>query len=116
VGDRVININSSKREYVPFGLRGTVVGTTNEKVVVLFDSQFLGGHNIHGHCQDLKGANISPQFLINLTYKFSQILKKNAALVMNFQEKSLQDAGTLGISVSPPTQLQSAPKQIAQTS
>jgi hypothetical protein len=37
VGDRVININSTKREYVPFGLRGTVVGHTNDRVIVLFD-------------------------------------------------------------------------------
>jgi hypothetical protein len=37
VGDRVININSTKREYVPFGLRGTVVGHTTDKVIVLFD-------------------------------------------------------------------------------
>jgi Xrn1 SH3-like domain len=32
-----MNINSSKREYVPFGLRGTVVGNTNDKVIVIFD-------------------------------------------------------------------------------
>lgn len=32
-----MNINSTKREYVPFGLRGTVVGKTNDKVIVLFD-------------------------------------------------------------------------------
>lgn len=37
VGDRVMNINSSKREYVPFGFRGTVVGKTTDKVIVLFD-------------------------------------------------------------------------------
>jgi hypothetical protein len=37
VGDRVMNINSTKREYIPFGFRGTVVGRTNENVLVLFD-------------------------------------------------------------------------------
>jgi Xrn1 SH3-like domain len=37
VGDRVINVNSTKREYVPFGLRGTVVGHTNDRVIILFD-------------------------------------------------------------------------------
>jgi hypothetical protein len=36
-GDRVININSTKREYIPFGFRGTVIGKTNDKVIVLFD-------------------------------------------------------------------------------
>jgi hypothetical protein len=28
VGDRVMNINSTQRNYVPFGLRGTIVGKT----------------------------------------------------------------------------------------
>ena len=41
IGDRVMNINSTKREYVPFGIRGTVVGRTNDKVIVIFDEQFL---------------------------------------------------------------------------
>jgi len=50
VGDRVLAINSTKREYLPFGIRGTVVGKTNERVVVLFDEQFIGGNNIQGHC------------------------------------------------------------------
>lgn len=27
-GERVMNINSSLRDYIPFGLRGTVVGKT----------------------------------------------------------------------------------------
>lgn len=36
-----MNINSMKREYIPFGIRGTVVGRTNEKVIVIFDEQFL---------------------------------------------------------------------------
>ncbi|TNV73655.1 hypothetical protein FGO68_gene15840 [Halteria grandinella] len=101
VGDRVLSINSSKREYVPFGLRGTVVGHTNDKVIILFDQQYLGGHNIHGHCQDLKGGNIDPNYLINLTQKFTQILKKNAALVMNFQEKNLQVGETPATPIVP---------------
>lgn len=41
VGQRVMNINSTCRRYVPFGLRGTVVGRTDKKVIVLFDQQFL---------------------------------------------------------------------------
>lgn len=71
VGDRVININSTKREYVPFGYRGTVVGHTNTKVIVLFDEQFLTGNNIYGNAQDFKGGFIDPNFLINLTHKFT---------------------------------------------
>lgn len=37
VGDRVLNINSVLRQYVPFGLRGTVIGRTVGKVMVMFD-------------------------------------------------------------------------------
>lgn len=37
VGDRVINICSVKRAYVPFGARGTCVGKTEQKIVVMFD-------------------------------------------------------------------------------
>ena len=81
VGDRVININSTKREFIPFGLRGTVVGKTTDRIIVLFDEQFLSGNNIFGHAEDYKGANVNPNFLINLTHKFTQILKKNAAVV-----------------------------------
>lgn len=65
-----MNINSTKREYIPFGLRGTVVGKTNDKVIVLFDDQFLNGNNIYGHCQNYKGGYINPAFLLNMTDKF----------------------------------------------
>ena len=81
VGDRVMNINSSLREYVPFALRGTVVGKTNDKVIVLFDEQFLNGNNIYGHCEEYKGAFVHPNYLVNLTKKFQSILKKNEQLV-----------------------------------
>lgn len=37
VGHRVLNLNSVRREYIPFGLRGTVVGKTQDKVIVMFD-------------------------------------------------------------------------------
>ena len=36
-GDRVINLNSQQRIYVPFGLRGTVVGVTYDQIIVVFD-------------------------------------------------------------------------------
>lgn len=87
VGDRVININSTKREYVPFGLRGTVVGHTNDKVIVLFDEQYLGGNNIFGHCEDFKGGYLNPNYLINLTHKFSSLVKKNLEAVLSFTEQ-----------------------------
>ena len=65
-----MNINSTKREYIPFGLRGTVVGKTNERIIVLFDEEFLTGGNIYGHCKEYKGGYVNPGFLLNLTKKF----------------------------------------------
>jgi hypothetical protein len=50
VGNRVMNLNSTLRVYVPFGLRGTVVGKTESKIIVMFDNQFLNGNDIYGHC------------------------------------------------------------------
>ena len=41
VGDRVMNLCSIKRAFVPFGIRGTVVGKTEQKVVVMYDEQFI---------------------------------------------------------------------------
>ena len=81
VGDRVMNVNSTRREYVPFGLRGTVVGKTNEKVIVLFDEQFLNGNDIYGHAENYRGGFIMPNYLINLTKKFTSILNKNLEIV-----------------------------------
>lgn len=78
VGDRVMNLNSTKREYIPFGLRGTVVGKTNERLIVLFDEQFLNGSTIYGHCKDYKGSQVNPADLLNITRKFTSISKKNA--------------------------------------
>jgi hypothetical protein len=37
VGDRVMNINSVTRHYIPLGLRGTVIGRTDDKVMIMFD-------------------------------------------------------------------------------
>ena len=79
-----MNINSTRREYIPFGLRGTVVGKTNERVIVLFDEQFLNGNNIYGHCEEYKGGQIHPSYLLNLTKKFTTIMKKDQKLVKSF--------------------------------
>jgi len=50
VGNRVMNLNSTLRQYVPFGARGTVVGKTESKLIVMLDEQFLHGNDIFGHC------------------------------------------------------------------
>lgn len=79
-----MNVNSVKREYIPFGLRGTVVGKTNEKVIVLFDEQFLNGNDIYGHAESYRGGFINPNDLINLTKKFTSILNKNKEIAFAF--------------------------------
>lgn len=56
VGNRVLNLNSTRRQFIPFGARGTVVGKTDSKIVVMFDEQFLHGTNIYGHCELYRGA------------------------------------------------------------
>jgi hypothetical protein len=37
VGNRVMNMNSTLRQYIPFGARGIVVGKTDAKLIVMFD-------------------------------------------------------------------------------
>lgn len=84
-----MNMNSSKRIYIPFGLRGTVVGKTEDEVIVLFDEQFLSGTDIFGHCELYRGALCKPDHLLNLTKKFeSQLKKKNNQYLLDmFTEK-----------------------------
>jgi hypothetical protein len=76
-----MNINSTRREYIPFGFRGTVVGKTNDKIIIIFDEQYLGGDSIHGHCKPYKGSLLDTRFLLNLTKKFANILKKSKEVV-----------------------------------
>ena len=54
LGDRIVNIRSS---FVPFGLRGTIVGLhpTTGTVEVIFDTTFIGGNTLHGVCANGRG-------------------------------------------------------------
>jgi hypothetical protein len=89
VGNRVMNLNSTLRQYVPFGLRGTVVGKTEDFVIVLFDEQFLQGTDINGHCQNYRGAKVAPYYMMNLSRSFAQLAKeaKNFNVLKKYQEK-----------------------------
>jgi hypothetical protein len=40
-----------------------------------------------GHCEDYRGGNLNPNHLINLTHKFSSLIKKNLATVIQFIEQ-----------------------------
>ena len=39
-----------------------------------------------GHCEDYRGGNLDPNHLINLNKKFSSLLKKNLATVIQLIE------------------------------
>lgn len=78
VGDRVLNLNSMMRQYVPFGLRGTVIGRTDDKVMVMFDDQFIGGNNLFNQCEEYRGVFVNPNYLLNLTKKFESAQRKKA--------------------------------------
>ena len=40
-----------------------------------------------GHCENYKGGYINPNNLINLTHKFSSLVKKNLNAVLSFTEQ-----------------------------
>ena len=92
VGDRVINLCSIKRAYVPFGARGTCVGKSEQKVIVMYDEQFIQGSDINGQCELYRGALMDPTHLMNVTRKFENHIKKNGnrglpSLVTNEQQR-----------------------------
>lgn len=74
-----MNLNSMLRQYVPFGLRGTVIGRTEDKVMVLFDDQFIGGGTLFNQCENYRGAMLNPNYLLNLTKKFESAQQKQAS-------------------------------------
>ena len=53
-----------------------MIGRTEDKVIVLFDDQFIGGTDIHYHCEAYRGAFVKPDYLLNLTKKFESVLRK----------------------------------------
>jgi len=66
-GDRVANINTTKRKYIPFGELGTVVGTTIDGVIVRFDEPNVSLTDVHNTCPIYTGAVVRPESLLNLT-------------------------------------------------
>lgn len=78
----MININSTLRNYIPHGLRGTIIGKTQNKIMVCFDEQFLHGSDIDGHCDLYSGAIVDPNHVINITKKFRKLQQdKNHDLI-----------------------------------
>jgi hypothetical protein len=67
MGSRVMNLNSTMKSFIPFGLKGTVIGKTESKILVVFDEQFLNGTTLFGHCGAYYGAQVPPKNLLNLS-------------------------------------------------
>ena len=67
LGDRVININSTDRKYVPFGIKGTVTAIAENYVEVIFDQCFFGATTLNGRVDGKNGITMNPIGLINLT-------------------------------------------------
>jgi hypothetical protein len=91
-----MNANSVMRHYLPFGARGTVVGKTEEQVIVLFDEQFLQGTTMYGHCEPYHGALLEPARLINLSRSFATIAQQNRHVLKKFQERPLKGRNEYG--------------------
>jgi hypothetical protein len=58
--------------------------------MVLFDEQFLHGNDIFGHCEMYRGAQIQPDYLLNLSKSFARLMKENHKAAKSFQEQPLQ--------------------------
>ncbi len=65
LSDRVISRKDTGQ--VPFGLRGTVVGFSedNAQVEVVFDAPFLGGDALRGRCTDGRCAATTASMLFS---------------------------------------------------
>ena len=85
-----MNINSCLTGFIPFGLRGTVVGKTDHHLIVLFDSQFLGGGTDVLKKSMYRGARVQPQNVINLTKGFTTISQTKFQQVQRFNEKPFE--------------------------
>lgn len=85
-----MNLNSTMRTFIPFGARGTVVGKTEEKLIIHFDDQFLHGSNIYGHSQKYRGFQMKPDHLLNLSRQFARMMKENYQAAKRFMEKPLE--------------------------
>ena len=69
-GDRIVNINTSKWNFVNFGEFGTVIGFTNTELVILFDNENISLTNLYDRCKPYRGAKLTPDSVINMTRHF----------------------------------------------
>jgi 5'-3' exoribonuclease 1 len=67
LGDRVIMVQESGTNGVPFSMKGVVIGVNTTTVDVVWDTPFLGGNNMGGRCSEYRGSSCSFSACLNLT-------------------------------------------------
>ena len=77
LGDRVINIRSDDKKFIPFGLKGTVTGIIDNNLEVLFDFPFIDSDTCGGRLPEGYGSIVDKQNLINMSSKASVFLRRN---------------------------------------
>eukprot|EP00729_Bicosta_minor_P004350 gene4350-1471_t len=77
LGDRVVSIRGSGP--VPFGSKGTIVSTHNQRAEVMFDAPFLAGQAVEGKCVDNRMLTVPIWGLLSLTKKRFVVAKNEAA-------------------------------------
>jgi len=93
-GDRVANINTHRRKYIPFGSIGTVIGTTLDSVIVRFDEPNVSLTDVHDTCPPYTGAVVPPESMINLTQQAEiRFQNKKVQNYRNVEEKKGQHHG-----------------------
>lgn len=89
-GDRIVNINTSKRNFVNFGEFGTVIGFTQTELVILFDNENLSLTNLYERCKAYRGAKLTPDSVINMTRHFKETKSpdRSQGTVRNFRQQA----------------------------
>lgn len=67
LGDRVIMVQESGTNGVPFSMKGVVIGVNTTTVDVVWDTPFLGGNNMGGRCSEYRGSSCAFSACLNLT-------------------------------------------------
>ena len=84
LGDRVINIRSDDKKFIPFGSIGTITGISENILEVMFDYPFIGGETCSGRLPLCHGMYVQSNNLINLTRKGPVFLRRNVEKIKNF--------------------------------
>lgn len=95
-GDRVANINTTKRKYIPFGELGTVVGSTLDGIIVRFDEPNVSLTDVHDTCPPYTGAVVKPESLMNLTLHAENDYKSRPMQNVRSKEDAKGGQGTKG--------------------